>query len=349
MIAFLKRYLGWRNWSVLVYNSIIENIFVAFFIALSRQISVEHFIIDLFLFVCFSVFSTTYGFLVNDLADLDLDLRQGKSNTFIGDSRGKAAAIVVFFGMISVAFGLRFISHPGFLWLWLAWVLCATFYSVRPLRLKERGKAGLLVVVLAQRALPILLLFSAFRYGAWIEVLVLTVYVLFRGLSSDLNHQIADFRNDQATRTRTFAVEAGVGSAAMAFRISLTLEKVFLLASLAVMYLSASSLSFFGTPFFLPPLLAAIVMLGISCYKEVVRNEWTNPFDEGRKDLTQFLHHAFPSIVLPFYFLVPLMSWNWQFGGVAIVLVIYRRLYSADVILRSYPARMAQRLGRGAP
>ncbi|NMB81970.1 MAG: DUF1015 domain-containing protein, partial [Ignavibacteria bacterium] len=46
------------------------------------------------------------------------------------------------------------------------------------------------------RVLPILLLFAAFKHHAWIEVMVLTVYVLFRGLSSDLNHQVEDYDND---------------------------------------------------------------------------------------------------------------------------------------------------------
>ena len=61
------------------------------------------------------------------------------------------------------------------------------------------------MAVFAQRVLPILLLFAAFQFDGWLEVAIFTGNDLFRGLSSDLNHQIADYRNDSFTRTQTFA------------------------------------------------------------------------------------------------------------------------------------------------
>jgi len=344
---FIDRYLGWRNWAVLLYNSIIENIFIVFYIALRRDIVVVDFFINLFCFVCFSIFSTTYGYLVNDLADMELDATHGKTNTFMRDSKAKAMVIVAFFGIISLVFGFRFVHNPVFIGLWLVWILSATFYSLEPLRLKEKGKIGLVVVVLAQRVMPILLLFAAFHFDAWLEVTFFTGYVLFRGLSSDLNHQIADYRNDTLTQTQTFAVGAGLGRAEKLFRISLTMEQVLLLVSLLVMYLNATALSVFGISLLLPPLVAGVVLVGAVWYKIVALDMWVNPFETGRKDLFQFLHHGFPSVVLPFYLLLLLVVRHWQFVAILIVLCIYRKMYSRDIIVNSFPFRMVRRLQTG--
>ncbi len=347
VIAFFVKYLGWRNWSVLIYNSIIENIFIVFYIALRRDIVVFDFFVDLFCFVCFSVFSTTYGYLINDLADMELDARHGKANTFMADAKGKATAIVALFFMISVVFGLRFAGNPFFLLLWLVWFLSATFYSLKPLRLKERGKVGLAVVVLAQRVLPILLLFAAFSYDVRIEVVVFTAYVLFRGLSSDLNHQISDYRNDALTRTQTFAVDAGLSRAEKLFHFSLDMEKALLLVSLLVMYLNASASEIFGLSLFGPPLVAGVAMVGTAWYKTMAFGIRVNPFEAGRKDLYQFIHHGFPSVVLPFYLLLALVIWHWQFVAILIVLGIYRRMYSREIIMKSFPFRVVRGLKAG--
>ena len=346
--TFIVKYLGWRNWSVLIYNSIIENIFVAFYIALRLDGEVAGFFIDLFCFICFSVFSTTYGYLINDLADMELDARHGKANTFMEDTKHRACLIVLLFGAISVVFGTRFVGNPVFLLLWLAWFFSATFYSVKPFRLKERGKLGLAVVVLAQRVLPILLLFAAFEYEAWLEVIVFTAYVLFRGLSSDLNHQIADFRNDALTSTQTFAVDAGLSRAERLFRFSLEMEKALLLAALLVMYLNTSNVDIFGMSLLGLPLIAGVAMVGVAWFRTVALGVRVNPFDAGRKDLFQFVHHGFPSVVLPFYLLLLLSARHWQYIAILIALGVYRRIYSREIIMNSFPFRVVRWLKAGS-
>ena len=341
---FIIKYLGWRNWSVLVYNSIIENIFIVFYIALCQDIVVSYFFTDLSFFILFSVFSTTYGYLVNDLADMELDARQGKNNTFQEDSKGKATIIVVFFAVLSILIGLHFADNALFIILWFTWLFSATFYSLKPFRLKERGKTGLIIVVLAQRVLPILLLFAAFKYYVWIEVMILTSYVLFRGLSSDLNHQLGDYYNDAGTRTQTYAVSAGMNWARKIFRVSLEIEKALLLAVLVVMYVNWHLPSVYGISLMAPVLVFYLLLYVYNLRKSLVLAlEYINPFVHGRKNLFQFLHHGFPSVVLPFYLLMILIYIHWQFVVIFILLAAYRRLYSLDVVLNSYPARLLRR------
>jgi len=336
-IGFVGKYLGWRNWSVLVFNSVIENIFVFFYIALRAKIPGKTFMVDFFCFFLFSMFSTTYGYLVNDLADKELDRLHGKANTFENDSKVKASAIVLLFLLISMIFGARFAREPYFPQLWVCWAFIATFYSVKPIRLKERGKTGLLCVVIAQRLLPALTIFAGFGYFAWMDVSVLSAYIFFRGLSSDLNHQLEDYHRDASTGTRTYTVDAGFRKAGKMFRFSLEAEKILLVGCLAVMYYGLSNLKLFGVPLPLPLLLFYLLLYGLN-WLEIAQGRTLpdiNPFVAGRKNVFQIIHHAFPSVILPLYLLL-LLAWkDWIYLLPLLFLVVYRKLYSVELVRQS--------------
>lgn len=234
-LFFIHQYLGWRNWSVLTYNSAIENVFPIFYIALHDRLFSWRFAGDFFIFFLFSMFSTSYGYLINDLSDRDLDRAHGKANTFENDSLSKATLVVLFFLLLSLAFASNFWGKQGFLALWLVWFLITTFYSLRPIRLKERGKVGLAFVVIAQRVLPTLIVFAAFSHWDAITILVFTSYMLFRGLSSDVSHQLEDYHRNVATGTGTYAVQSGFEKTRKLFRVSLEMEKVLLFLCLLIM------------------------------------------------------------------------------------------------------------------
>ena len=314
-VQFIDHYLGWRSWSVLVYNSVIENVFLIFYIAGRNQMYTIYFIIDFFVFFLFSMFSTTYGYLINDLADRELDMQHGKANTFINDSRAKAHAIVLLFFALSVIFGVPFFERPYFLTLWLLWLLLATIYSVKPIRLKERGKLGLIIVVLAQRVLPTLIIFAAFGYYDSLDIVIFTAYIFFRGLSSDVNHQLEDYRRDAATDTRTFTVEAGYHKAERILHLSLKAEKVLLLACLLIMYQKFPSPEVLGISLFLPLVVVYCTIYGLSWW-QMRRHSGDmeiNPFSRGGRNIFHILHHTFPSVLMPLCVLMLLMLRNWIF------------------------------------
>lgn len=342
MLHFIEKYFGWRNWSVLVYNSVIENMFLVFYIALSDQLYSLTFIADFFIFLLFSSFCTTYGYLVNDLADKELDILHGKENTFKGDSNLKAVCIVFSFLLLSILTGLHFINNPLFLPLWLSWFLIATAYSIKPIRLKERGKVGLIFVVIAQRILPALLIFSAFRHYNWVDMVVFATYILFRGLSSELNHQLEDYHKDSATNTDTYAVQAGLKKGQKIFRLSLESEKFLLFICLLLIYNKLSHIEFKGLSLILPILVLYFFLYGLSWIK-IMRQGIDidiNPFSPGRKDIFQFIHHTFPSVVLAFYLLLLLAYKKWLFIPIVFLFVILRKLYSLELIRNSFPVRV---------
>jgi 4-hydroxybenzoate polyprenyltransferase len=141
-IRFINHYFGWRNWAVLVYNSVPENMYVMFFIALRQELYSIKFVGDFFVFLLFSFFCTTYGYLVNDLGDKELDKIHGKENTFSNDSSTKAGIIVLSFLFVSILLSLQFIRSPFFLFSWLLWFIVATAYSLNVFRFSTLQMAG---------------------------------------------------------------------------------------------------------------------------------------------------------------------------------------------------------------
>ncbi len=343
---FINKYLGWRNWSVLVYNSVIENMFVIFYIALVDRRYSWTFIADFFIFIFFSIFCTSYGYLINDYGDRELDALHGKENTFQDDSRARSRLVVAFFFVLSVAAGFRFFRQPFFLPLWSMWIFSASAYSLRPFRLKERGATGLVIVVGAQRVLPALLMFSAFGLHRVIDITVLTVYILLRGLSSDLNHQLEDREQDAHTGTGTYAVRSGARRVRTIFGISLEAEKIFLGISIFIMLAATSSYRIAGVMALLPLgiIYAAAYLLSLTVPLPAECGYRVNPFERGRKDVFQFLHHALPSVVMPLYLLVILLVYQPLFTLPLLGCVVLHRLYSPAMVRNSFPFRLLQQI-----
>ncbi|HVN96225.1 MAG TPA: UbiA family prenyltransferase [Syntrophorhabdaceae bacterium] len=336
-IQFANRYFGWRGWAVLTYNSVIENVFLFFYIALQKKLSGKWFLFYFFTFFLFSAASTTYGYLVNDFADKELDLFHGKDNTFVSDSKTKAAFVVLLSLFLSIVFGMFFVRENFFLGLWICWALVATFYSLKPIRLKEKGKIGLFCVVIAQRVLPTLLIFAAFQYFRPPDVILFTIYIFFRGLSSDLNHQLEDYEKDADTGTGTYTVQAGFQKARKFFRFSLEAEKALLFICLINMCVQTGSLKSNPASFLFPLFAVYVVLYGLSWW-QIVRHKGNvdvNPYVRGSRNVFHFIHHTFPSVLLPLYLLVLLALRDWTFAVPLLFLAVYRKLYSIELIQKS--------------
>ena len=330
---------------MLVYNSVFENMFVIFYIALRQQIDPLLFITNVFIFLLFSSLCTTYGYLINDYGDIELDILHGKNNTFQDDTKAKASLVILSFLLAIIVIGLPFWKNFLFLPLWLGWFILSTAYSIQPIRLKERGKSGLFFVVMAQRVLPTLIIFTAFRYYDIVDMICFTIYIFFRGLSSDVNHQLGDYNNDLMTGTETYVVRTGQTKAQKIFRFSLEMEKILLGLCLLLMYTKLSYLKFKDMPLLLPIVIFYFTVYGINLIKIFQKNDIdVNPFVPNRKDIFQFIHHAFPSVLLSFYLLVVLSFYEPIFLIILICFIVYRKMYSIDLIINSFPVRFIRNL-----
>ncbi|MBN1217456.1 MAG: UbiA family prenyltransferase [Anaerolineae bacterium] len=344
--------LSWRNWGIIRYNSIWQNISSLFYIALTEQLFNLAFIGQVGLFFLFSTMMTGYGYLINDLADIELDRRHGKPNVFHSMGRDRAIVTVLVVLAVGFFFGLPFINRRGFALVWLLWIGAATFYSLPPFRLKERGLAGLVATIAAQQTLPIALLFTAFgelmSWGALIFILFVTV----RGISSDVSHQMRDWSNDTNTGTTTFAVRYGYGAVQTVYAISLEVERLVLGG---VMLLLLWGLPPVTLPLWNWSVALAwpLMLLYVPLFLLTVGRSWRalrqgrlaqeDPYNEERqvriRDALHVIHHPLPSVLMPLYLAGWLTLFYWPNLIFLLILSLLYGLYSPERWLNIWPLR----------
>lgn len=156
----------------------------------------------------------TFGHLLNDLVDRDQDERSGAANLMSGWHPGQRAAL------LGAALVVALLP-----WRWLPLTpligvllfcefACFAVYSLRPIRLKERGLAGVVVDALYGYVLP-----SAVALEVMVTVLGIvrpataTALILAwsgaLGIDQILHHQGQDAERDAAAGVRTLATVRG--------------------------------------------------------------------------------------------------------------------------------------------
>jgi len=347
-IKKLVRLFAWRSWGLIRYNSIWQNVAALFYIGLARRWFSLDYIRDVGMFLIFSLTGTAYGYLVNDLADIELDRRAGKPNVFHGMSRTKAALVVAGVFGVMVVCGLPFVRRPDFLPLWIAWVLAATFYSLPPVRLKERGALGLTATIIAQQPIPAAMAFAALGDLRTWGALNFIAYITLRGICSDVGHQMRDREGDAAAGATTFAVRRGHAAIARLYGLSLELETLLLGVVLVVLLVDVPPvhLGDWSVAPVWPLLIAYLALLPFTlgrAWVRLARGEWVDPYDastEGPpRDLLHLIHHPFPTVILPLYLAVWLTVCYWPNVVFVIGLVLLYRLYDPVRWAGAWPVR----------
>lgn len=344
--------LSWRNWGIVRYNSVWQNVAGLFYIALNGRLFSLDFIGRVGLFVLFSTLMTGYGYLINDLADVGLDQRHGKINVFHGLRRGPATAAVLVVLAVGALFGLPFLRRPWFVPLWLLWILATTCYSLPPLRLKERGLIGLGTTIAAQQTLPTALLFAAFGQPISWGAAAFLLFATARGVSSDVGHQMRDWSHDASTATATFAVRRGYRAVQTVYALSLEIERLALSGVIALLLLDVP-------PVVLPlvnwrvALAWPLAWLYLPLYLLTAGRSWRalrqghlaaqDPYDEARqarvRDALHVIHHPLPSVLMPLYLAAWLAVFYWPHVVFVLVLGLLYGLYSPQRWAATWPLR----------
>jgi 4-hydroxybenzoate polyprenyltransferase len=151
-----------------------------------------------------------YGYTINNFADRKQDKKAGKHPEIHHLSEIQLFFILGFLALGTVAIPMFFSLKVKILGL-LNFFL-ATFYSMRPIRFKERGLLGIIVPAITQR--PLLFLFFAFLTNSDLLItLYLALWLSFYGIIIMLAHQIFDLENDKLSGTMTWAVKVGLEKA----------------------------------------------------------------------------------------------------------------------------------------
>jgi 4-hydroxybenzoate polyprenyltransferase len=91
-INSFKEFIRWNDWAI----DKLPVFFTACFYLILKQPVISHiFILDFFIFVVFISCTAVYGYLINNFADLDIDLKQGKKNSLSNFSRTSQILIIL--------------------------------------------------------------------------------------------------------------------------------------------------------------------------------------------------------------------------------------------------------------
>jgi 4-hydroxybenzoate polyprenyltransferase len=209
MIKHLSKLLRWKEWG----HSKIPLLFAAgssWLLTQPPQLSASHALLLFVVWVLSVALFLAYGYALNDYCDQAADRISGKANA-IGILGPRSGFLIL---LVLVGAGLGMLSpflekHWVAIFIGLCYVV-GSFYSLPPLRFKERGIVGVLASAVAQRSLPLLVgmaLFEQFNAAAWLLVLLFTLI----GIRWILLHQLIDLPRDERSQVSTFTLERGAG------------------------------------------------------------------------------------------------------------------------------------------
>jgi 4-hydroxybenzoate polyprenyltransferase len=209
-IATLGRVDNW--W----YSKVAPAIAISFCSALLYRVAAWDIARSVLLIALVGLCAGSYGHIINDIFDIEVDRNAGKRNHMERFSPPQH----LLFCLATLALGFTFSAlaapSPASFLLLAAEFLLPTIYSVPPLRLKSRGVLGLVCDSFGSHMMPCLYVTSIMAFHAPTAALVHTprsiafitvtaIWALVLGLTGILIHQFEDRENDLRSNIETFA------------------------------------------------------------------------------------------------------------------------------------------------
>ena len=158
-------------------------------------------------FIGYNYIVFAYAYLLNSFTDREQDLLVGKNyaSDFSNNIELIVIAVLGFFSLVlpPLLFKSTIVSIIAVMGMFLA-----TAYSLRPLRFKERGFAGLFVATVIQK-MPFIF-WLIILPGWWRLWIYLFGWLLLDSFLVETWHQIVDYYNDRDANVRTFAIDIGI-------------------------------------------------------------------------------------------------------------------------------------------
>jgi hypothetical protein len=190
------------------------------------------------------VVGAIYVSVINDITDLEEDLASGKSNR-IQQVPVKYRWLIPA-ACVLIGFGFGYLLYPDvlscLLYL-LSWIVFS-LYSIKPVRLKNRGIWGVLADGCGSHVFTSLLMVSSVSYITnqsinWLWFCAAGIWALCYGLRGILWHQFADRDNDIKVQLNTYASKITPNSFIFKGRILFTVELLALSTMLYALNLAA--------------------------------------------------------------------------------------------------------------
>ena len=320
-------FIRWRDWGpgkIPVFCTLLA------YIALANRNFTMAFVTDFALFIVFATIHSALGYVANDWGDHEIDRLHGKSNAFDNLSRFQAITALAVLFIMAFLSGLPFVRRPFVLPLWLGWAFFALAYSLKPLRLKERGIWGLGFSSVAQWTLPVLLTFAAMeRFGKW-DMIVFAIANTISGATLEIAHQRYDRSRDLSTQTDTFGTRTSSIKLDRLYSITLLLDKIALCGILITISIGIGPLTM-GTGWILlglPLLIIYFILLTISLfenYRSPGKGHFLDPYYSTQRSANKLLHETVPNLAMPGYLLL-LATIFQPVNGILLLAFMYWRL-----------------------
>lgn len=156
------------------------------------------------------------GYVINDLYDIDADIKAGKKNAFIGKSNAFKICILLILSVIAIA--------PWF-WLKSNWIIrialvfqmfLFVIYAHPFTRLKEKSLWGPLCDALYGHVVPIIIACLTYEqylqqcpYSSYLFFGALFIWQILKGFRNIFIHQLEDFHHDQQSGIQTWTTIKG--------------------------------------------------------------------------------------------------------------------------------------------
>jgi len=203
--------------------------------------------------VLYFILYMSYGYLMNSYADRHQDHKIGKKVYIYMYPKILIQITIMILGTILLALPLIY-QQLNLLIIGIVMVLLATFYSARPIRFKEHGFFGLMLLSVTMLVLPLLLFMAITGKYPWIFL----VHAFFYSLMCELGHQVEDLVNDKKTKTKTWSVRVG----------KIVSEKVLRISIIAVLLSPLCFLLFFELTF----ALVVFLVIEIFTFEAIMDN-----------------------------------------------------------------------------
>ncbi len=151
------------------------------------------------------VAGSCFGYTLNEVADRESDAGAGKPNRAAGLGPGRWLPPVVLSAVAAVGLTVAWAPDAAAPVLVLLGLVLAAAYSVAPLRLKERRRAGVVGAAAAQWLVPVLVV-AALEPGGWhsVSAWALALLGLAIGIRAMAVHQLRDAGADRRSGIRTW-------------------------------------------------------------------------------------------------------------------------------------------------
>lgn len=322
-IAIYTRWKDWGPSKIPVYFTILAYISLT-----TRNISNEM-MLDFINFIFYAAIHSALGYVINDWGDRTTDRIQGKSNVFqdMTDIQGIAYLGVLF--VFSFTAGIRFIGKTAFLPLWAGWAFSMMSYSLRPMRLKERGIWGLGISSVAQWTLPVFLSFAAMDRFGGLEMIFFSIASTISGATLEIAHQRWDRLRDQKTESHTFGVQTEQDKLERIYTKGLLADKA--AQGMIVIVIAVNTYGIFDMLLWkiwvlTPPVLFAILICASQIESDKYRDngELLDPYYTSERTANKLLHETTVNFIIPTYLLLSLTYLQMSMGLILFIFLFYR-------------------------